>query len=169
MLYGKQPEREWSFVMIDAYIDAFRKAGLSALTELDDDDQAAIANWAQDVVNRYGAILVENPMKLNDAKDLPHTKETIKIAIKTLMPAYVLKGMEDSVKLLKDRYVRLSTFQEIDSEDKKTIVRMVNDEHQTSARSDTSLMPTQQKYMQLALSEEKILLEDINAFLADLD
>ena len=155
--------------MIDAYIDTFRKAGLSALTELDDNDQAAIANWAQDVVNRYGAILVEYPMKLNDAKDLPHTKETIKIAIKTLMPAYVLKGMEDSVKLLKDRYVRLSTFQEIDSEDKTTIVRMVNDEHQTSAQSDTSLMPTHQKYMQLALSEEKILLEDINAFLADLD
>jgi len=155
--------------MIDAYIDAFRKAGLSALTELGNNDQASIANWAQDVVNRYGAILVEYPMKLKDEKDLPHTKETIKIAIKTLMPAYVLKGMEDSVKLLKDRYIRLSTFQEIDPEDKKTIVHMVNDENHTSPLSDTSLMPAHQKYMQLALSEEKILLEDIDAFLGDLD
>ena len=155
--------------MIDAYIDAFRKAGLSALTELGNNDQASIANWAQDVVNRYGAILVEYPMKLKDEKDLPHTKETIKIAIKTLMPAYVLKGMEDSVKLLKDRYIRLSTFQEIDPEDKKTIVHMVNDENHTSPPSDTSLMPAHQKYMQLALSEEKILLEDITAFLGSLD
>jgi hypothetical protein len=155
--------------MIDAYIDAFRKAGLSALTELGNDDQAAIANWAQDVVNRYGAILVEYPLKLNDAKDLPHTKETIKIAIKTLLSAYVLKGMDDSISLLKDRYVRLSTFQEIDPEDKKTIFRTVNDENQTSPPTDTSLMPAHQKYMQLALSEEKILLEDITAFLGSLD
>ena len=155
--------------MIDAYIDSFRKAGLTALTELGDDDQAAIANWAQDVVNRYGAILVEYPMKINDAKDLLHTKETIKIAIKTLMPAYVLKGMDDSISLLKDRYVRLSTFQEIDPEDKKTIFRTVNDENQTSPPPDTSLMPAHQKYMQLALSEEKILLEDITAFLDSLD
>ena len=155
--------------MIDAYIDAFRKSGLSALTELDDDDQASIANWAQDVVNRYGAILAEYPMKLNDAKDLPHTKETIKIAIKTLMLAYVLKGMDDSISLLKDRYVRLSTFQEINPEDKKTIFHMVNDENHASPPPDMSLMPTHQKYVQLALSEEKILLEDINAFLDDLD
>lgn len=155
--------------MIDSYIDAFRKSGLSALTELDDDDQASIASWAQDVVNLYGAILAEYPMKLNDAKDLPHTKETIKIAIKTLMPAYVLKGREDSVKLLRDRYVRLSTFQDIDPEDKKTIIRMTKDKNKTSPLSDTSLMPTHQKYMQLALSEEKILLEDIDAFLGDLD
>lgn len=154
--------------MIDAYINSFRKTGLSALTDLDDDDQAAIANWAQDVVNRYGAILVKYPMKLNDAKDLPHTKETIKIAIKTLMPAYLLTGMDDSVKLLKDRYVRLSTFQEIDSEDKKNIVHTVSDENQTSPSSETSLIPTHQKYMQLALSEEKILLEDIDAFLGGL-
>lgn len=84
------------------------------------------------------------------------------------MPAYLLTGMDDSVKLLKDRYVRLSTFQEIDSEDKKNIVHTVSDENQTSPSSETSLIPTHQKYMQLALSEEKILLEDIDAFLGGL-
>ncbi len=153
--------------MIEAYIDAFRKNGLSALTELDDDDQALVADWAQEVVNRYGAVLKKCPMKLNDADELPYPKETIKIAIKTLLPVYVMKGMDDSVSILKDRYVRLGTFQEISPEDKKIITRKEVDENQASLSSGTSNLSTHQKYTQLDLSEEKILHEDINTYLSD--
>ena len=39
---------------------------------------------------------------------------------------------------------------------------------QTSEFKDTSLFPAYQKYMQIIISEQKILLEDINTFLNDL-
>lgn len=77
--------------MIDAHIDAFRKTGLSAMTGLEEDAQASIANWAQDIVNQYGSILNNYSMKLHSDADLPYPKETVKIAIKTLLTAYVLK------------------------------------------------------------------------------
>ena len=108
--------------MIKAYISDFRKSGLSALAGLSDNDQTLIASWAQEVINQYGAKLKECPMKINDAADLPYPKEIIKIAIKTLISAYVLKKMDESVSLLKDRYVRLSTFQQISPEDKPIII-----------------------------------------------
>lgn len=154
--------------MIEAYISAFRKRGLSALAGLSDDDQALVASWAQEVIDQYGTKLKEYSMKINDATDLPHPKEIIKIAIKTLIPVYVLKEMDESVSLLKDRYVLLSTFQQISPEDKSTFFERDRDKNQSEAQSNTSFIPIQQKFIQLVLSEEKILLEDIDTYLNDL-
>ena len=74
--------------MIETYINEFRKNGLSALTGLSDDEQASVAKWAQDVASQYGSMIEEHALKLNNAADLPYPKETIKIAIKTLLSAW---------------------------------------------------------------------------------
>ena len=84
-----------------------------------------------------------------------------------MLPVYVIKGMDDSVSILKDRYVRLGTFQEISPEEKTIIARKEVDENQASLSSGTSILSTHQKYTQLDLSEEKILHEDINTYLSD--
>ena len=145
--------------MIEKYISEFRKKGTAALSGLSDEEQTAVATWAREVVERYGAVLNELPMKIKDANDLPHSKETIKIAIKTLIPAYMLTKSNDMLAILKDRYVRLGSFQEINPKGKKTIYSEAGHINQSLPTSDSSLNSTHQKYMQLALSEEKILFE----------
>jgi len=150
--------------MIEEYLNAFRKLGPTALAGLSADEQTAVANWAREIVDQYGSILNELTMKIKDVEVLPRPKETIKIAIKTLMQAYVLTESEDMLSLLKNRYVRLSDFQEISPEDKSTVYTEVVDGNRVSTLSDSSLDSTHQKYLQLVLSEEKILHEDIEAY-----
>jgi hypothetical protein len=154
--------------MIEGYIKDFRHKGIIALANMSKDEQTIIVNWAQDVVDQYGSFLKEYPMKIKNIVDLPCPKENIKIAIKTLLPAYIAKESDDIVNLLKDRYVRLSAFQEISYEDKETIIKESNEIDQNSESADTSLFPTYHKYMQIIISEQKILLEDINTFINDL-
>jgi len=150
--------------MIENYINDFRKMGPAALAGLGDEEQSAVATWARDVVDQYGAVLNLLPMKIKDTNELPYPKETIKIAIKTLMPAYVLTKSDGTLALLKDRYVRLSSFQEINPEDKKLVYTEADNSDQALSITNTSLDSIHQKYIQLVLSEEKILHEDIEAY-----
>ena len=154
--------------MIEKYLNEFRKIGPTALAGLSADEQTAVAIWAREIVDQYGVTLNELPMKIKDTNDLPYPKETIKIAIKTLMQAYVLTESEDMLTLLKNRYVRLSAFQEINPEDKKIVYKEAGDPNQAFSSADTELASTHQKYMQLVLSEVKILHEDIETYLSDL-
>jgi len=155
--------------MIENYLNTFRKKGPSALADLSNEEQTAVATWARKVVDQYIATLIEHSAKIKDIDTLPFPKETIKIAIKTLMPAYALTDSEDMLNLLKDRYVRLSSFQEIKQEEIKAGDTDAGDPNQTLPDSGTAFASTHQKCMQLALSEEKILLEDITAFIGSLD
>jgi hypothetical protein len=164
-----QPQRNQNATSeIKDFLEKFRKNGISTLAALDKDQQAQYINWAQDIVNQYGFILEENPMKIKNTVDLPCAKEILKIAIKTLLPAYVAKGSDDIVGLLKDRYVRLSAFQEISREDKETIIKESKQIDQKAESTDTSIFPTYLKYMQIIISEQKIFLEDIETFINDL-
>ena len=154
--------------IIEDYIKEFRQKGISAVADMSKQAQTIIVNWAQDVVDRYGSMLQEYPTKIKNLADLPCPKEDLKIAIKVLLPAYLAKGSDDIVKLLKDRYVRLSAFQEISQEDKNTIIKESVEIDQNSESTDTSLFLAYHKYMELIISEQNILHEDINTFFNDL-
>ena len=160
---GKNPSS-----VIEDFLKQFRKAGISVLADLDKDDQAQIVNWAQDVVNQFGSILKENPMKIKNLVDLPCPKEDLKIAIKVLLPAYLAKGSDEVVSLLKDRYVRLSAFQEISQVDKDTIIREVNNTDPKSDSTENELFPTYHKYMEVVVSEQKLLIDEIKIYINDL-
>lgn len=153
---------------VEDYIKDFRHKGISAIANRSKDEQTIIVNWAQDVVDQYGSFLKEYPMKIKNLVDLPYPKEAIKIAIKTLLPAYLAKGSDDIINLLKDRYVGLGAFQEISQEDKEIIINESNEIDEKPETTDTPLFPTYHKYMQLIISDQKILLEDINSFISDL-
>jgi hypothetical protein len=154
--------------MIYHYIKNFRQKGLSVLSDMSKGEQTIFVNWAQDVVDRYGHLLLENPSKIKNVADLPCPKGDLKIAIKVLLPAYLVKGSDDIVDLLKDRYVGLGAFQEISQEDREGIIEESAEIDQNSESPNNSLFSAYQKYMQLILSEQKILLDDINAFIDDL-
>jgi hypothetical protein len=159
---GKPP------AVIYDYIKKFRQKGLTILSHLSKDEQTVFVNWAQNIVDRYGALLQVNPAKIKNVADLPCSKEDLKIAIKVLLPAYLAKGSGDIVDLLKDRYVRLGTFQEISQEDREAVIKEAAEIDQQTGSTDTSLFSTYQKYMQIIISEQNILLEDINTYTDDL-
>jgi hypothetical protein len=69
------------------------------------------------------------------------------------------------VDLLKDRYVRLSTFQKISQEDQDTIIKEANRIDQKIESAETTLFPTYHKYMEIIISEQKILLDEVNSFI----
>jgi hypothetical protein len=163
--------------VIEDFLKQFRKDGVSALADLDKDDQAQVVNWAQDVVNQFGSILKENPMKIKNLVDLPCRKEDLKIAIKVLLPAYIAKGSDDIVTLLKDKYVRLSAFQDISQEDKDTIIKHEDKDtiikkadriDQKSKSTEPEIFSTYHKYMEISISEQKILHDEVNTFINDL-
>jgi hypothetical protein len=162
------PNNDRPPAMISEYIKNFRQNGLSILSDMRKDEQTIFVNWAQNIVDRYGSLLQVNPAKIKNVADLPCPKEDLKIAIKVLLPAYLAKGSGDTVDLLKDRYVRLGAFQEISQEDKDAIIKEFDEIDQKSESTDTSLFSTYQKYMQIVISEQNILLEDINTFVDDL-
>ena len=162
------PNNDRPPAMISEYIKNFRQKGLSVLSDMSKGEQTIFVSWAQDVVDRYGHLLQENPSKIKNVADLPCPKEDLKIAIKVLLPAYLAKGSDDIVDLLKDRYVRLGAFQEISQEDRETILKKPDQIDQKSESTDTSLFSTYQKYMEVIISEQNILLEDINTFVDDL-
>ena len=154
--------------MVERYIKDFNDKGITSLSILSTDGQRMVVNWAQDVVDQYRSTLKEHPMKINNLENLPFPKEEIKVAIKTLITAYAAKDSKGILTILQDQYVRLSTFQKLNQEDKDTITKEAAEMDQTSDLSDTSLFPTYHKYMQFVISEQKVLLEDIKTFLSNL-
>jgi hypothetical protein len=154
--------------MLEKYIRDFTDKGIVSLSKLSADEQRLVVNWAQDVVDQYGSVLKEHPMKINNLDELPFPKEEIRISIKTLITAFATKDSDDIVAMLKDNYVNLSAFQKLKKEDIATITKELDEMNRTSELSGASIFPTYQKYMQLVISEQKILLEDINTFLSNL-
>ena len=154
--------------MIEDFIKGFTHKAIHTLANTSPGEQTVIVNWAKDVVEQYGFFLKRNTMKIKNIADLPYPKEHIKIAIKALLPAYLAQGSDDIVSLLKDRYVGLSTFQEISQEDKESIIKEVNAIDQEPGPNGSSLFTAYHRYMELIISEQHILLEDINTFIEDL-
>lgn len=161
-------QKEKQSPVIEDFIKNFRNNEMDAIAKLDEEKQAIIVNWARDLVDQYGSLLQAHPAKIKDIADLPCPREDLMIAIKVLLPAYIAKGSDDSVDLLKDRYVRLSAFQAISREDKESLQKKFPDSDQKPDPADSSLFPAYQKYMQIVISEQAVFLEDINTFISDL-
>jgi hypothetical protein len=72
------------------------------------------------------------------------------------------------VSLLKDRYIRLSAFQEIAEEDLDIAMREVNGAQQKLESNHISPSSTAPEYMEIILTEQKVLLDEINSYMNDL-
>jgi hypothetical protein len=159
-------KNEHSTSAIDDLLKKLRQKGLSVISAINKNDMKKIANWANEVFNDYTTALADFPMKIKSIEELPCSKQDVKLAIKILLPTYLSKGSDDVVDLLKDRYVRLSAFQDISMEDKETIIREFNEiEKETT---DRLLFPNYYKYIDLMVAEQNALVEDINSYIEDL-
>ena len=154
---------------VEVLLNKLRKTGITAILTMNKKEQITVSNWAHDLVNQYDAILKNNPMKLKDIAELPCSKMDAKLAIKLLLLVSVEKGLKDNtVVKLKDTFVRLGTFQSIDPEDISKLTKHLSYIQKQPTDADTSSFPELNNYMDLILSEQKALLDEINSFIGDI-
>ena len=162
--------RDTSSSDVEALLNKLRKMEITAILTMNKKAQITVLSWAHNLVNQYDAILKNNPMKLKDIAELPCSKMDIKFAIKLLMLKSVEKRLEDkTVVNLKDKFVSLGSFQSIDQEDIVKLIKYISDVQKIkSMDADTPSFPELNKYVDLIISEQKALLNDINSYIEDI-
>ena len=153
---------------LDRLIRTLRQKGISNISGLRKDDMIRIANWAQQVYNDYDDALESLPSKIKSVTDLPFAKEDIKMAIKILLLTYVSNSSDEMVTRLKERYVRLSAFQDISREDQAILTKESRETNQMNGSADRTALTAYDKYIDLMVAEQNVLVEDINTFIEDL-
>ncbi|MGD2099395.1 MAG: hypothetical protein PVG35_17600 [Desulfobacterales bacterium] len=162
-----KPDKHYS-PALGKLLKTLRVKGISTIAGLSKNDMIRLANWANQVFNDYAVALESLPMKIKHNADLPHPKEDIKMAIKILLLTHVSKGSDDMVTLLKERYVRLSTFQEIRREDQENLIKESCEMNNQTGSTVRPTFTTYNKYIDLIVAEQNVLVEDINTFIEDL-
>jgi hypothetical protein len=149
-------------------LDEIKDKGFIALTQQSEENQVKMTKWAQDIFDRYESALENQPSKIKNITELPASKQEVKKAIKILLTAYVLKESNEIVSRLKDRYVSIGAFQDIDLEEKEIkIYQVENFEHEL--KSDyASVFPEYHKHIEVIISEQNALLDDVDTFIYDL-
>jgi hypothetical protein len=143
---------------IETILNTLRKRGVTAILTMNKKAQMTMSNWAHDLMNQYNAVLKNNPMKLKDISRLPCSKIDAKLAIKLLLMASVKKDTEpDTVVDFRNKFVSLGSFQSVDQRDLLKLMDV-----------DVSSFPGLNKYMNLIISEQKVLLHEINSFIEDI-
>ena len=155
---------------VEGLLNKLRKTGVTEILTMNKKAQITVSNWALDLVNQYNAILKNNPMKLKNIAELPGSKMDVKLAIKLLLLASGEKGFEGNTVLdLKDKFISLGEFQSIEQEDSVKLMKYIRDIQKKSMVPDTTTsFPELNKYMDLIISEQKVLLEEINNFIEDI-
>ncbi|MGD8666352.1 MAG: hypothetical protein PVI58_10170 [Desulfobacterales bacterium] len=153
---------------IENLLNEIREKEISALAHMNEDNKVLIAKWAQHTTDRYIAVLEKHPEKIKNIADLPASRDEIKIAIKILLTAYVIKKSDKKVDMLKDYYIRIGSFQNIDLKDKEKIIKEANSAEQKLENSSASFFSKYHKYMEVIVSEQGALLKELNNFINDL-
>jgi hypothetical protein len=164
----KSEENETIDSIIKNFIDEINDKGVLALAHEGEEKQAMITRWAQDIFNRLEYILEKHPTKIKNIVELPASKQEVKMAIKILLTAYVYKESDEMVERLKDRYVSIGAFQNIDLENEGKIFYEVNSMEQELESDYASVFPEYHKYVEVIISEQNALLDDVNNFIIDL-
>lgn len=152
-----------------ALLNKLRKMGIIAILNMNKKSQLTMSNWAHDIVNQYNAVLKNNPMKLKNITELPCSKMDAKLAIKFLMLGSVEKGLDDkTVSNLRDKFISLGSFQSIDQKDIVKLMKYIRDIKENSMEDNIFSLPGFNKYMDLIISEQKALLEEISSFIEDI-
>jgi len=153
---------------IENLLNEIKEKEISELAHMNEENKVLITKWAQHITDRYIAVLEKHPEKIKNIANLPASKDEIKIAIKILLTAYVIKKSDKKVDILRDYYISIGAFQSIDLEDKEKIIEKANSTEQKLDNSSTSFFSNYHKYMEVIISEQGALLKDLNNFINDL-
>jgi hypothetical protein len=153
---------------IQNLLDKIKDKGFFALVHLSEENQVMITQWAQDIFDRYESVLADQPSKIKNIVELPASKQELKMAVKILLTAYVLKESYEIVDKLKDRYISIGAFQKIDLEDGEKKSYEVNNFEKELESDYASVFPEYHKHIEVIISEQNVLLDDVNNFINDL-
>ncbi len=153
---------------IQDLLDEIKDKGFLVLAQLSEENQVMITHWAQDIFDRYESVLKNQPSKIKNIVELPASKQELKMAVKILLTAYVLKESYEIVDRLKDRYISIGAFQKIDLEDGEKKSYEVNNFEKELESDYASVFPEYHKHIEVIISEQNVLLADVNNFINDL-
>jgi hypothetical protein len=153
---------------IQDLLDQIKNKGYFVLARLSEENQVLITHWAQDIFDRYESVLADQPSKIKNIVELPASKQELKMAVKILLTAYVLKESYEIVDKLKDRYISIGAFQKIDLEDGEKKSYEVNNFEKELESDYASVFPEYHKHIEVIISEQNVLLDDVNNFINDL-
>jgi hypothetical protein len=146
-----------------------KNRGIEAFKQMTDDEQKSVWDWSKEVIRQYRSVLEAYPANIRDIEDLPFPKDDIKLAIKLSLPLYLSKNMQSMVKMLKTAYREIGTFQLLDDVLNKELLARADLKRRASSQSNKTIYPLSDKYTQLAVSEQKALMQEINDFVTDLE
>lgn len=146
-----------------------RNKGIIAFKQMTDDEQKEVWKWSKGVIRQYKSTLEADPSNIRNIKDLPFPKEDIQLAIKLALPLYISKDMQSAVKMLKTAYKEIGTFQVIENENKKELLNKTDPKHRRSFADNKTINPLSDKHIDITISEQKVLLQEINDFVNDLE
>lgn len=154
---------------VQGLLNELRKTGITAILTMNKNAQIIVSNWAHNIVNQYHGVLKTNPAKLKDIAKLPSSKMDVKLAIKLLLLVSVEKGLKDNTVVdLRDKFISLGAFQSIEQKDNAKLMKYISELNKESTGPRKASFPELSKYMNLIISEQKVLLEEINSFINDL-
>jgi hypothetical protein len=167
---GQNEASEKSRVLLGSskLIAGLRNDGIAAFKQLAVDEEKLVWKWCKEVIKRYRRVLDADPKNIKDAKSLPFSKEDIKLAITLVLPLYISKDMQSTVKMLRTAYKELGAFQAIDPEDKEWVSSTTEKTDQVSSKQNQAALRAHGKYMKLVVSEKKALVQEINRFVIKL-
>ncbi len=158
-----------SLVISSKLMADLKNKGIMAFKKMTDEEQKMVWKWSKEVTRQYRSVLEAHPSNIRNIEDLPFPKDDIRLAIKLSLPLYLSKDMQSVVKLLKNAYREIGTFQSIEDVDKKKLLSREKLKRKASSQDNKTTYSLPDKYIALAVSEQKVLLQDINDFIADLE
>jgi hypothetical protein len=154
---------------IEKLLNEIKDKGIFAFAGMSEENQVIITKWAYEISDRYVSVLKKHPTKIKDIAELPASKQEVKMAIKILLTAPVVKKSDEIVDTLKDRFVSIGAFQDIDQDDKEKMFEQDNKIETELEYTSSSEFSKYHKYLEVIISEQNALLDDVNNFINDLN
>jgi len=146
----------------------YKSKGTSALKELRENELKAVINWSKEVIRQYTNLIDNDLSNIKDIADLPYSKERIKLAIKMMLPIFIPNGPQSMIKKLNLAYQELGSFQQIDTGDYGRITSPESSKDVKSSKKIHNNLSMYSKYLEITISERKILFQEIETYVSDL-
>jgi hypothetical protein len=153
---------------LESLLKDFKRRGLSAFKDMNEKEQKALVNWSKNVTQQYTFLIDNDLSNIKDQADLPYPKEGIKLAIKMMLPIYISNGLPNMLKKLKLAYQELGSFQQIAPGNNKRIQSPATSKDPNSSKKIRESLNIYDEYLEITVSEKKILFQEIEKYVDDL-
>jgi hypothetical protein len=156
------------FSKFESLLKNFKRKGLSAFNDMNEKEQKTVINWSNNVTRQYTNLIDNDLSNIKDLADLPYPKDDIKLAIKIILPIYISNGPPNMVKKLALAYQELGSFQQIDPGDNEAILNPKISKDTNSSKKLRKSLTIYDEYLEISISERKILFQEIENYIDDL-